>query len=251
MLNFTIASSESSILLNGDPLLPFASQPPAITAFQVPANLTADMIEHIVDFSMLRHNTEFELQYEYRLLATAQPDLQYLQFDVTGVHNRQLENPRSYRLSKPGQKMVEILLHREVADGRDSVVARSLNIIKRGERNTPLKMPCGKDAMVQIEYNPLEWDYYGKIGTWSRTWNMLPVEAWSWFERNWFNLHVVIFVSILISVVRRRIVQSRQEAAVLRAGEDQEAALLVDESADAPPEYEDAVASEEEKLAEK
>jgi hypothetical protein len=150
---------------------------------------------------------------------------------------RQEDGIASYYMNEEGQRMFELLLHREVKDGEETVIVRYINDIQRGDREAPLKMPCGRDAMLVTEYNPVEWDEFGKIGTWTHTWNQF--NDWSsdsWIMRNWLNIHFAISVFGIGILIRRRRLQKAEQAAAMRAQEDAEAALSA-ECHDAPPEY--------------
>lgn len=127
--------------------------------------------------------------------------------------------------------MFELLLHRGVEDNKETLEVRNMDAIQRSDRRTPLKMPCGRDAMIVTEYNPREWDEFGKIGTWSHMWNSVSSE--SWFARNWLNIHFAVILLAIGVLIRRRRLQAVEEAAAMHA--DAEAALL--DSDDAPPGY--------------
>lgn len=145
--------------------------------------------------------------------------------------------------------MVQLLLNRMIIDHKPTLIVKDIEIVERKNKEQPRMMPCGKPAMVKTEYNPLEWDYYGKIGTWERTWTKIPDDI---AEFIWYKGPGLVFVSIilgLLCVVRRRQLLARQKATE-EAMEDAEAALLGVESVeyeDAPPGYEDAVPLENEK----
>lgn len=243
LLNFTIDDSAPALLLNGKPIAPLGPMPLEITAFQTPANLSNEVMGKMTSEQMLdpswRLGTKFarfRLQYEHTLVATRVPGRNWIQFDVTGVHMRSQRNPGSYALDKEGQKMVQVQL-RENA-GTEQLYIEDVEVVERKDRVKPFQMSCGKLAMLQTDFNPLEWDYYGKIGTWSRTWHLMLWRTAHFFEANGLVLIVVALICGVVTLVRRRMMR-RQEKANAYMADDAEAALLVVECDDAPPEYDD------------
>jgi hypothetical protein len=177
-----------------------------------------------------------ELGYKHARLATKQPDLEYLQFDITSINSRRSGHMEIFDLNKEDQKMIEMLLHRGVKDNQETVEIRTIDAVQRAQKQEPLKMPCGRDAMLVTEYNPKEWDEFGRIGTWSHTWNQLQAE--SWFARNWLNIHFAVAAVAICVLIRRRWAQRGLQTAEMREQEDVEASLLSVEDGDAPPAYE-------------
>lgn len=203
---------------------------------------------------MLDHETwslgtkygQFELQYEHSQLATEQPGDAWLQFDVLGIHERGSHNPGSYYLTQDGQRMVQVLLSRQIKDDKEVLVIKNVEVIERKDRAQPIKMRCGKYAMIQTQYNPLEWDYYGKFGTLSRTWHRVTWGTLEFIERNGFVLIIAAILFGAVRLIRWRIRRS-QEQALAQVKDDAEAALLGPEDEDAPPDYANIPGVEEEK----
>jgi hypothetical protein len=120
-----------------------------------------------------------------------------------------------------------------------------VQVVDRKDRAKPYLMPCGRLAMAQTAFNPLEWDDYGKIGTWSRFFNWLRSKTGDLFLDNLLFLPIVAVVVPALILLRWMASKKLQEAAPL-AEDDAEAALLDGEHADDAPEYE-AVAADEKK----
>jgi uncharacterized membrane protein YcjF (UPF0283 family) len=108
-------------------------------------------------------------------------------------------------------------------------------------------MPCGKPAMLMTEYDPREWDYYGKQGTFERSWNRFTWGMLEWLDSNALVLITVFVTAGIVSIVRRRM-KCTQKQAVALVEDDAEAAHLVAEYDDAPPEYTDAVDVEQKEI---
>lgn len=176
---------------------------------------------------------QIEIGYKYTQLATSQPGVEWLQFDITELYIRQEHQMLGYHMDKEDQKMFQLSVHRPIQGNEKTVTFGPVRTIQRGEKEAPLKMPCGRDAMLVAEYNPAEWDEFGKIGSWSHMWN-----SWfsdSWFARNWLNIHFAVTLLAICILIRRRRLQRMEQAAAMRAEEDAEAALL--DCDDTPPEY--------------
>ncbi|KAH7130139.1 hypothetical protein B0J11DRAFT_457129 [Dendryphion nanum] len=259
LLNFTVDNSYPAILLNGDPIVPLAERPPNVQAFQVLGNTSADTMNNIVSSHMLDASwkvgtkyARFELQYQHTLLGTENPNEKWLQFDVTGIVMRSPQN-LVYHLDKISQMIVQFQFAQETHEDQTTTVSiTNFELPRRKSRRTPIKMKCGKFAMIQTNYNPLEWDYYGRIGTWPRTFAKMSSKTFHFIESNAFVLVALVAVFGLYKfVVTWRIVaQRRAEAAMIKDQQDVEFALLTspdfddDEEYDAPPDYDDVPAAE-------
>ncbi|KAF2704680.1 hypothetical protein K504DRAFT_484872 [Pleomassaria siparia CBS 279.74] len=223
-----------NLLLNGERIAPAAplSLPLSILAFQTPANLTQNTLYGMPtalrtdsDRSQEREKyAKFELQYKHSLLATKDFNEQWVQFDVTGAHLRGV-NPGSAKLDKQNQKMVQLLLHRGVSNGQQVLFIKDIQVVERKDRVQPLLMKCGKPAMVRTEYNPLEWDKYGKFGTLARSWHLALWKSKGFFMRNLPQMLVVSLLFASFSLVRWHIRRTQERKSAQIKGDD-EAALL-------------------------
>jgi hypothetical protein len=258
LLNFTVDGHESTLLLNGKVIAPAVRLPLDISAFQTPGNLTKETMSKMASQKMLdsswRVGTKygtFELQYEHTLLATNQPGEEWVQFDIIGAHRRGI-NPGSGVLDKDGQKMVQVLLRQDMSDNAPTLSIKDIQVVERKDRVQPLKMKCGKLAIIKTVYDPREWDYYGQFGTFSRSWSVFVSKTLGFF---WRSIPLLIIFAIIFSgfsIVRR--VKKRNEERKLEAVKDDAeagAALLAPEYDDAPPEYVDASETSVEKEEEK
>lgn len=183
----------------------------------------------------------FDLQYEHAVVATHVRGRNWVQFDVLGIHMMHGHNQGKYFLDKQGQRMVQVLL-REEPDSR-ALHIEEVQVVEREGKAKPFKMQCGKYAIVKTQYNPLEWDFYGKLGTVSRVWHLL---AWKLHEY----IMQIGFASILVvGFIRWRFYQAqKRELAADRAWEaDLEAAALVYDYEDSPPDYDEATQHDAEK----
>ncbi|KAF2439428.1 hypothetical protein P171DRAFT_122473 [Karstenula rhodostoma CBS 690.94] len=88
-------------------------------------------------------------------------------------------------------------------------------------------------------FNPLEWDYYGKIGTWSRWFNLLWSKTGDLFMDNLIFLPVLVVVVPALVLLRWLARRQQQQEVALPAEDDAEAALLDAMDDDAVPEHED------------
>ncbi|KAF2106823.1 hypothetical protein BDV96DRAFT_469196, partial [Lophiotrema nucula] len=245
LLNFTVNAADATLILNGRRIAPLAT-PAAITAYQVNANLSQRYMDKMVEQHMLDESWvvgtrygHFELQYEHTMLATEQALGEWLQFDVTAIHMRQNYNPGSFNLDNEGQNIVQLLLAREMFEDKARLFIKDIQLIERKDREMPMKMPCGKDAMIKTSYNPLEWDYYGKFGTWSRSFSVILNGIGDFFDANGL---IIIIVSVLFgiaSIVRWRINRNKARAIELVKEDAEAGVLLAPEYEDAPPEYAD------------
>jgi hypothetical protein len=256
LLNFTINEDKSGLLLNGERILPLEDRPPALRAFQVPANTSQDIMfkmirQHMMDSSWVLGTKygQFDLQYEHSILpVTEDPTQEMLQFDVTGVHILSTRYPGSYNLKEEAQKLIQVRLSRDPHNPQN-LVLEDVEVAERKDRQEPPLMPCGKPAIVTTEYDPREWDSYGKVGTWSRTWRKAVGETMNWADRNGLFLVILFIVFSVYSFVRWRHQRAEKNAAAIQIKEDAEAALLAEgQYDDAPPEYSDVPPIEEREL---
>jgi hypothetical protein len=77
----------------------------------------------------------------------------------------------SYELQAEGEKIVQIL-PRETVEPRELLI-KHVQVVDYKGRAKPCMIPCCRLAMAKTASNPMEWNYYGKIGTWSRFFNWL------------------------------------------------------------------------------
>ncbi|KAF2175117.1 hypothetical protein K469DRAFT_611775 [Zopfia rhizophila CBS 207.26] len=244
LMNFTIDDSKANLLLNGDAIAPLAPMPLHITTYQTPANLTGEIMGKIESMKMLDESWAvgtkyglFELQYEHTQLATEVPYQDWVQFDITTIHMRQTHNPGSYDLDKDGQKIVQLLVSREIVDSKPTLMIKDIQLLERKDRAQPVTMPCGKKAMIKTEFNPLQWDYYGKFGTTIRKVHVILWRTAEFFEENALPLIIVSLFLGGYSLGRWLYRRSRAQAVAQVKG-DVEAARL------APPEYTDELQTE-------
>ncbi|KAF2008147.1 hypothetical protein P154DRAFT_16511 [Amniculicola lignicola CBS 123094] len=245
LLNFTVDDTDAALYLNGQRAAPLAPLPADISAFQTPANLSAETMGKMVRQNMLDRSWalgtkygQFELEYEHALLETEVMGNQWLQFDIKAIHIRQSRNSGGYRLKKEGQKMVQMLLRQQIQENVRVMTINDISIIAHTdekELKKPIMMPCGKPAVVRTSFNPLEWDYYGQFGTATRAWHKI---YWGTGEMLWGSRFLIIIT--IIAAGSYSIVQCcvrRSRAATKLIGEDAEAALLgdEDEAYDEPP----------------
>lgn len=203
--------------------------------------------QHMMDRSWVLGTKygRFELQYEHSLLATDEPTEQILQFDVTGVHIRFGRYPGSSSLDKEAQKLIQVRLSRDPQNPM-AVTLQDVQVVERKDKQEPLTMPCGKPAMIRTEYDPREWDSYGKFGTWSRTWRKTVGETVHWLDRNALFLIVLSVGLGIYGLVRWRKQRAEKNAVAAQITEDSEAALLAqDQNDDAPPSYSDIPSAEQ------
>ena len=91
-------------------------------------------------------------------------------------------------------------------------------------KDTKFKRPCGRESLIRTVFRLTEWDYYGHIGTWERTFHLI-----SWIVGGWLYNHIPLFILTGICfagyflILRRA---RRQQRAAGRGEEDVEAALL-------------------------
>lgn len=245
LLNFTIDAAEPTLLLNGERIAPTPLLPLSISAFQTPANLSKEIMGKMARQQMLdsswhpgtKYGT-FELQYEHTILRTEEGD-EWIQFDVTDAHRRGL-NPGSAKLDKEGQKMVQVKLLR-LSSGQDNppttLSIADIQVVEHKDRVQPMKMKCGKLSATRTKYNPTEWDYYGRFGSWTRSWHLVLWRSLDFFERT---APLLIIFSVILGVfgLVRWVKKRNQKRAVALAKDDAEATLLAPGYEDAP-EYDD------------
>ncbi|KAF2475456.1 uncharacterized protein BDR25DRAFT_213162 [Lindgomyces ingoldianus] len=254
LLNFTIDDSQPSLLLNGETITPLAPLPLNIYAFQTPANLSTGIMDEIESIEMLDSSWtlgtkygRFSLQYEHTQLATEHPGEEWIQFDITAIHIRHTQyNPSSAKLDKKGQRIVQLLIAKGFVGDKPMLMIKDIQTIERNDRKQPLKMSCGKYAMIQTGFNPLEWDYYGKFGTMTRKVHLVLWKTAAFFEENAL---VLITLSLIFGGVTiiRRIISWRGVRPIGLTQEDVEAALLASEYDDSRSEYFEVSTLEEQK----
>jgi len=253
LLNFTIDGSSTGLLLNGAPIAPYISLPRPIAAFQTPTNLSKEVMGKMVGHSVLdapwklgTKYAQFELHYVHTVQATQDPAEEMLQFDVMAIHERS-RYPARARLDKEAQKMVQVVLRQDSSDDSQALSIKDVQVIERKDRAPPLRMKCGKLAMIQTEFNPLEWDVYGQFNTWSRAWHVFLAKSAN------FMLHAGPAILLVLATCFgvRYIIWRVQKRADALVEDDAEAALLASEYEDAPPEYVDGSEDKEEKEDEK
>ena len=76
---------------------------------------------------------------------------------------------------------------------------KDIQVVERQARQQPILMACGKVAMVQTSYNPLEWDYYGKFGTWDRTMHKVLGEVGDFFDENGLYIILISIIAIVVA----------------------------------------------------
>lgn len=196
---------------------------------------------HMLDYDTWVLGTKygsFELQYEHSLVGTRTFDRNWIQVDITAVHQRSVHNPGSAKLDKDGQRIVQVLLRQKIQGGKvlDKVYIEDIQVVERRDRVQPYKMNCGKFAIIKNEFNPLEWDYYGKFGTLERTWHRFFWGIGEFFDRNGLYVIIATIAFGMFSLVRW--VKRRQQAkAIAQIKVDAEVALLEPDFEDAPPQY--------------
>jgi hypothetical protein len=212
-----------------------------ITAFQTPANLSQNVMDKMTETQMLDRSFDlgtkfgrFDLQYEHTVIGTKEAGKIWIQFDIIGAHITG-QNSGSYLLDKQGQKMVQVLLREQMDMDTKGLYIEDIQVVERKDRVQPLKMKCGRLAMVQTEFNPLEWDYYGQFGTLTRSWHLFLWKTSRFISRNGLVLIVLAIVAGAVTLVRRRVARQQKRVVV----DDAEAALLAPEYEEAPPEYDD------------
>jgi hypothetical protein len=174
---------------------------------------------------------DFEISYEHTIMMTEERHVQLLQFVVTHAEKRE-RNPGSAVLDKPKQKLIQMKLSREHMNA--GLKIKSIELVEQGEKITHARMPCGKEAprFTQV-YRVTEWDYYGHIGTWSRTWHKMTSDGADWLFDHMPHFMIVALI-LSVVVIRRRIIRAR---AAMKAIEDPEAVrFIVEDDEEGTPE---------------
>ncbi|KAG9228583.1 hypothetical protein BJ875DRAFT_412345 [Amylocarpus encephaloides] len=214
LLNFTIGNDARSLELNNMPILPF-TLPTAVYAFQVPANLTSDTMQKMVDMQMMDKSFNvgtkygmFELSYEHTTTLDS-PDVEVLRFNVTNVDITSGRLKGGFTMSRDEQKAVELQLTYTKEEG---MRISSIGLVGREDAILHGKMACGKDApVINFVYRTTEWDYYGHIGSWSRTFSLMWEEG---LKSLISKIPLMIIVSALcgaIALARKRSLQRLAE----------------------------------------
>lgn len=215
-----------------------------LNAWQVLANITTtDMTMFWIDPTHLA-GISMPLQYEHTILRTEEAGQLWVQFDVTGLPLKQMNDGRfpslegePMKLDGEDRKLVQILLRQQ--EQTDELSIEDIQVVARKDRVQPYRMKCGKYAMVQTTFDPTEWDQYGRIGSYERLWNIAIGKDSSWseyYQDNVLRISLVLLAIMALVVVRRHY-QVKRERELL--GEDAEVALLSEEYDDAPPAYAD------------
>ncbi|EOA87910.1 hypothetical protein ACJQWK_08188 [Exserohilum turcicum] len=218
MLMFSIDESASALLLNEQRVFPLDPMPLRINALQVPSDLGKDQVKS----SSLDQpeRIKFPLQYEHTFFRGETDEGLWLHFNVTGLAWG--EEPTPFTM---GQKVVQMLLredpaHQETDPKEGSKPALSIADVQVvDEKNSvqPLRMKCGKLAMMRTAFDPNEWDEYGQFGTWARTQNLVAGKLVSFLSANgegnvmFFPLVLLVVLSILMA---RCIYHFRQQGSV-------------------------------------
>lgn len=244
LFKFYVEDSTSTLptmSLNGAQVLPLASMPLFINAYQVAANDSQDLmdsIEHMFnpDFAVQTRYNHFPVQYEHALLKTKTPGQWWLQLDVQSMQwGRGGET-----VFDENRKIVQILVKeqkRENDQGR-SLSIQDVQVVESNLREQPIKMKCGKPAMVKTFFNPKEWDEYGKLGSWSHAWNMVFGKIGQYWRDNIQHNALLLPLALLLAFViffARVWCQRRQQDKSM----DAEYALVETMEDDLPPAYSD------------
>jgi hypothetical protein len=247
MLKFDIDESESALLLDGQRIFPLDLMPLHLNAISIPTDITHDDMDEQIgrgSYSSMPKRMTYPLQYQHTVFRARKNGFVWVQFNVTGLPFGETTEPVPM-----GQKVVQVLLrekhHREEVDNGEIESSTKLsivdiNIVDAKMRVQPHRMKCGKLAMVQTTFDPNDWDDYGRLGTWSRTWNILVEKLGQfWVEKLEANalLLPLIFLLAICVVMARRLYQLRQQERLCR--EDAETALLGRDDDNTPPPYAD------------
>ncbi|MCJ1244709.1 hypothetical protein MMC30_001908 [Trapelia coarctata] len=226
LLNFTLSSDAHSLLLNGRQIFPLPPPPVRISAFQTPANLSGETMQHIISTF-----ARFELSYAVTTFLATRLAL-VLQFDITNVDIAAGSNQDGAALSHAGQELVQLRLGWGVggvasAGGEPPLEIQQIALLPRSQRAQPPTLPCGNTAPVyRTVFRATEWDYYGQQGTWRRMWRLF---SWT-LERAFVDalpgfviMGIASAVGYLARRVRMRWVRARR-GWVGEGGRDAEAA---------------------------
>ncbi|XPS95481.1 hypothetical protein M3J09_004771 [Ascochyta lentis] len=229
--------------LNGFPVLPLGAMPLHIDATQVTANLTQEIMDNIVrerlldpDFGWQTKYHKFPLQYEHALLRTETPGQWWMQFDVTGLQYG--EDGEPVHFDGEGRKIVQVLIkHVKSTDvSSEELSIEDIQVVEISQRVQPIRMKCGKLAMVKTSFDPNEWDEYGKLGSWPRVWNMVFGKIGQYwkdhFQHNALLMPLELLLAFVIFFARVWYVKRQQEKTM-----DAEYALLESAHDDLPPAY--------------
>ncbi|KAJ4986975.1 hypothetical protein SVAN01_07516 [Stagonosporopsis vannaccii] len=239
LLKFDIKKAESAlstVSLNGGQILPLAPMPLFINAYQVLANTSQNALDSIVHEGMLDPNYagptpyyHYPVMYDHTLLKTKDAGQWWLQFYVTGLHSHFSEYTR----------LVEILIKEQKGESGavHSLSIEDFRVVGYLEREKPLKMKCGRLAMVKTSFKPSEWDEYGKLGSWSHTWNMVIGKIGQGLDHirhSALLLPLALFVAFIVFFARVGCQRRQQDKNV-----DAEYALVDTEDFELPPAYSD------------
>lgn len=240
-----INGAKPLLLLNRREVLPLEINALAIAAMQVPSNISLDDMQHL-GYGPPTDGVQMPLEYEHTTLRTHEGGQTTLQFDVTGlaIGNMRFEpslpsglDVEPVKLDKNGQKLVQILLRQDRNTKELSI--EDIQVVAREDRARPFRMKCGKLAMAQTTYDPREWDNYGKLGTWSRTWSYsLEQASQFWFVKMQSAVLLPLALLIVVGAIMLRRWQQRQEEKYALE-DDAESALLGSGYDDEPPAYAD------------
>lgn len=176
------------------------------------------------------------LHYEHTLLGTEQPGENWVQFDIKGFFIPSMDNPSGYMMPLKPQKIIELLISHQISNDKQTLVIKQIGVLDRNDIQQPIKMSCGKDAMIRTGFNPMQWDYYGKIGTTTRTIHRIMWGTVAFFKGPGLLLILVSVVFGIVNLVRWRVRRNKEQVAA-QVKEDAEAALLAPECDDSPPDY--------------
>lgn len=249
LLKFDVESRHpdviSTLRLNGSPVLPLGAMPLYINAYQTVANLSQETMDNMVrerlldpDFGWQTKYHQFPLQYEHVLLRTKTPGQWWLQFDVTGLQYGEDGEPLHF--NDEDHKLVQILVKqvKSVEGANEELSIEDVQVVERSQRAQPIRMKCGKLAMVKTTFDPNEWDEYGKLGSWPRVWNMMFGRIGQYWEDHLQHNALLLPLALLLAVVvffARVWHQRRQQEKTM----DAEYALLESTQQDLPPAYAD------------
>lgn len=237
-------SAFSTMRLNGAQVLPLDPMPLYINAFQVAANLTQETMDSIIhermldaDFAWQTMYHQFPLQYEHTLLKTDTPGQWWMQFDVKGLQYGKDGEPLEF---DPEHKLVQVLVKQVKLedDAGESLFIEDVQVVDQSQRAQPIRMKCGKLAMVKTTFDPNEWDEYGKLGSWSRIWNKIFGKIGQyWLDHIQHNALLLPLALLLAFVVffTRVWHQKRQQGKTM----DAEYALVESSYDELPPAYSD------------
>lgn len=239
----------STLRLNNAPVLPLGAMPLYINAYQTVSNITQDTMDKLVserlldpDFAWQTKYHEFPLQYEHVLLRTKTPGQWWMQLDILGLQYG--EDGEPLRFPDENHKLVQVLVKQvrtkldyEVEE-HEELSIEDIQIVERSQRAQPTRMKCGKLAMVKTTFDPNEWDEYGKLGSWTRVWNMVFGKIGQFWEdylqHNALLLPLYLVLAFVIFFARVYY-KKRQQSKTM----DAEYALLEAADEDLPPAYAD------------